>query len=676
MRVAIRKVLNGSLPFDSFLGLLGECATGEKRRLFEQWRRDFVARVDRAANAKANEVFQIQQKFIKLVEDSYKTNFHDALKRLLEKKGEYEKFSKPIEGKVQPMSLANVIQLYVSAAQKNYERNFYEHRAVRSPEYKKLQDEIDEIRSKFPERSDKTGDEWESAKARVEELEKRQEQMRESALEDYMKSIEKLLSDGDRRFIAGLRQLYKDGLPSISAVAKRVIGLPIEQADALYMPVKVKRSGNLGEGVPQVPVVPKSLSPRVPHLRDLDETADPISLFTDRISENAQFKYFSELYLEMRGIFGDGDLQNLIAQRCGADVLKGLKEFIADIATGKTRGPESELLRKTNGLTAVMLLGFNLGSGVRQVLPGVASFAPAIGGWKVFKNVMSFFTPEGFAAAREICRSDTGRRRFEIGNMQIMEELLSMPDQNKFWAKYKRHALFFNRFADKLSIMVVGQGIYRSGMEEYLRRGFSEAKAKELAMSDMWQIAERTQASGRIHNMSQWQRRGGEYGKALGLFSSPPQLMLSMAYAKCRRALALGVKTPEGRAAVWEALSTLFYVSVCVEGSYALSGVLWNAALKGFFDDDDGEEILKQMALGPFGGLFIFGRIIEGAGSKYSSSLAPIEQLTVPLKHTKNLFFDAAQFDADEALDDLDKLAKSLFPLWRDGRKLYDRLAN
>lgn len=676
MRVAIRKVLNGSLPLDSFLGLLGESATGETRKLFEEWRKDFVARVDRAANAKANEVFQTQQKFIKLVEDSYSMDFHDAIKRLLEKKGEYEKFSKMVDGMRQPMSLANVIQLYVSAAQKNYERNFYEHRAVRSPEYKKLQDEIDEIQSKFPERADKTGAEWEDAKARIDELEKKQAQMREEALADYLKSIEVLLSDGDKRFIEGLRQLYKDALPSISAVAKRVIGLPIEQADALYMPVKVKRSGNLGEGVPQVPVVPKSLSQRVPHLRDLDETADPISLFTDRISENAQFKHFSELYIEMRGIFGDGDLQDLIRQRCGADVLTGLKEFIADIATGKTRGPQNELLRKTNGLTAVMLLGFNLGSGVRQVLPGVASFAPAIGGWNVFKNMMSFFTPEGFAAAREICRSDTGRRRFEIGNMQIMEELLSTPDQNRFWAAYKRHALFFNRFADKLSIMFIGQGIYRSGVEEYLRRGFSEAEAKKLAMADMWQIAERTQASGRIHNMSHWQRRGGEYGKALGLFSSPPQLMFSMAYAKCRRALALGVKTPEGRAAVWDALSTLFYVSVCVEGSYALSGVLWNAALKGFFDDDDGEQILKQMALGPFGGLFIFGRIIEGSGSNYGTSLAPIEQLSRPIRNTKNLLFDAGQFDAEKALEDLDKLAKSLFPLYRDGRKLYERFAN
>lgn len=676
LRVAIRKVLNGSLPLDSFLGLLGESATGETRKLFEEWRKDFVARVDRAANAKANEVFQTQQKFIKLVEDSYSMDFHDALKRLLEKKGEYEKFSKMVDGMRQPMSLANVIQLYVSAAQKNYERNFYEHRAVRSPEYKKLQDEIDEIRAKFPDRADKTGAEWEDAKARIDELEKKQAQMRGEALADYLKSIEVLLSDGDRRFIEGLRQLYKDALPSISAVAKRVIGLPIEQADALYMPVKVKRSGNLGEGVPQVPVVPKSLSQRVPHLRDLDETADPISLFTDRISENAQFKHFSELYIEMRGIFGDGDLQDLIRQRCGADVLTGLKEFIADIATGKTRGPQNELLRKTNGLTAVMLLGFNLGSGVRQVLPGVASFAPAIGGWNVFKNMMSFFTPEGFAAAREICRSDTGRRRFEIGNMQIMEELLSTPDQNRFWAAYKRHALFFNRFADKLSIMFIGQGIYRSGVGEYLRKGFSEAEAKKLAMADMWQIAERTQASGRIHNMSHWQRRGGEYGKALGLFSSPPQLMFSMAYAKCRRALALGVKTPEGRAAVWDALSTLFYVSVCVEGSYALSGVLWNALLKGFFDDDDGEQILKQMALGPFGGLFIFGRIIEGAGSNYGTSLAPIEQLSRPIRNTKNLLFDAGQFDAEKALEDLDKLAKSLFPLYRDGRKLYENLTD
>ena len=85
--------------------------------------------------------------------------------------------------------------------------------------------------------------------------------------------------------------------------------------------------------------MPKSLSPRVSHLRDFDETADPITLYIWNASKkNAQFKYFSELYIELRGIFADESLQKLIRERCGADVLKLLKESIADICTGETKG--------------------------------------------------------------------------------------------------------------------------------------------------------------------------------------------------------------------------------------------------------------------------------------------------------------------------------------------------
>ena len=102
----------------------------------------------------------------------------------------------------------------------------------------------------------------------------------------------------------------------------------------------------------------------------------------------------------------------------------------------------------------------------------------------------------------------------------------------------------------------------------------------------------------------------------------------------------------------------------------------FNEDFKTFYVEYDGEQILKQMALGPFGGLFIFGRIIEGAGSNYGTSLAPIEQLTRPLRNTKNLLFDAGQFDAEKALEDLDKLAKSLLPLYRDGKKLYENLTD
>ena len=142
-----------------------------------------------------------------------------------------------------------------------------------------------------------------------------------------------------------------------------------------------------------------------------------------------------------------------------------------------------------------------------------------------------------------------------------------------------------------LAIMFVGQGVYRSGVESYLKKGFTETEAKKRAMSDMWQIAERSQASGKIQNMSAWQRRGGDLAKAIGMFSSPPQLMFAKATQDMRRAIALGIKTPEGRAAAWNAAKTLFTVSVLVEGSYAASTVLWNALLKGYFDDDDDVDV-------------------------------------------------------------------------------------
>lgn len=472
------------------------------------------------------------------------------------------------------------------------------------------------------------------------------------------------------RFIEWLRKEYREDLPAISRVSKRVIGLGIESEDPLYMPVKVERSGGMEEGAPSVPVVPKSLSPRVAHSRDFDETVDVLGLFFDRVATNAQFKAFSEIYLELRALFGDAEIQTLIRERCGADVLQLLKGFIADIASGKTRGFAHEEVRKASGIFAIMQLGFNLGSGVRQFLPGVFSWGTYIGTADVLKNFSTFFTPEGFAAAMEIFRSETARRRFASGNMQIIEELLAKPDQNRFWRLYKRYALVANRASDMLAIAMVGQGVYRTGIEAYLRRGFSAEKARELAMSDMWQIAERTQASGKIMNMSHWQRRGGDLAKAIGMFSSPPQLMFSKSVSEIRRAIALGVKTPEGRAAAWKALRTWAVVSMLVEGSYAASMVLWNALLKGGFDDDDEKFVLKQMATGPFGGLFLFGRMVDSVGSGYSSGIMPMEGLVRPMKYTWELSKDLVLFDWEEVPEDADKLAASVFAPWREWRKI------
>lgn len=676
LRSGGRALINKTMPFDSLLAVLGEYATGETFLAFDAWRKDLVARIDRAAALVANETFRALERLINIVEECYSENFSDALKRLLKPDVKYEEFSNlggESEGMKQPMSLANVLQLYASALQENYRQNVYAHRAKKNGDVEKLQMKIDEILESYPDKESKKGEGWKSASEEIKSLENRIVGLQKNAVSDYIERIEKVLTDADKKFVELLRKEYADALPALSAVSRRVIGLPIEQADALYIPAKIKREKTFGEAAGQVPVVPKILSPRVQHMRDFDETANPISLYLDRVRENAQFKYFSELYIEMRSIFGSEELQDLISQRCGSNTLQELLDFIVDISTGQTRGYKDEYIQKANGLFALVALGFNLGSGVRQILPGCFSWGTYIGTPSVLKNMAAFFTPEGFSAALEIWRSENGRRRFSIGNLQIMEEMLATPDQNKFWALFKRYALVFNRASDMLAISFVGQGVYRAGVENYLRQGFNEAKAKEKAMADMWQIAERTQASGRMHNMARWQRRGGDLGKGIGMFSAPPQLMFSKSAQDIRRAIALGIKTPEGRVAAWQALKTWATVSILVEGSYAASGVLWNALLKGFFDDDDDERIIKQMATGPFGGLFLFGRMIENSTSNRGiESIMPVAGLARPAGNIYDLTLDLMTFDLDKALEDLDKLGKSTVPLYRDFRKVID----
>lgn len=669
LRKLFRGIVNNTLPFDSILSILGEAATGKTYEEFKSLSNEIVSKVNRAAENVSNECFAKKEKLYAILRECYGEDQSTALRRLLKADAKYERFSKNPETP-NPMTLANVMQLYATALQTNYQRNIFEHRIRKSEEYEKIQKRIDEIELKFHGKESRSGAEWKIASEEIETLERERDAIIAKSVSDYISELEGVLTEADKKFVAALRAEYAEALPALSAVSRRVIGLPIEQADELYMPVKVDYGGGLGEGTGGVPVVPKSLSPRVSHLRDFDETADPITLYLERVKENAQFKYFSELYIELRGIFADESLQKLIRERCGADVLKLLKESIADICTGETKGFNLKAARQASGLFAIAQLGWNFGSGVRQFLPGVFSWGTYIGTPAVLKNCVSFFTPEGFRAALEIAHSETGRRRFAVGNMQIIEEMLEKPDQNRFWRLYKRYALIFNRSSDMLAIMFVGQGVYRSGVESYLKKGFSEAEAKRFAMSDMWQIAERSQASGKIQNMSAWQRRGGDLAKAIGMFSSPPQLMFAKATQDMRRAIALGIKTPEGRAAAWNAAKTLFTVSVLVEGSYAASTVLWNALLKGYFDDDDDEYILKSMITGPFGGLFLFGRLVDSLGTGYSPSAIPMEGLARPAQYTIELAKDIAVFDLDEAIKDLDKLASSAFSPWRDLRKI------
>lgn len=667
---ALRQLATGSMPFDSFLGVLGEAATGETRAAFEEWRDDLCTRIFRASDAASNEVYFKQNAFYKKVAEIYKTKSEAALKRLWTPQAGLERFSAAEDGMQTPLAPGNILQLLAAAEQEQYLENFYLHRTGdKSERFGEIQSRIDEIRLSFPDIESKRTREWAYASDEIETLEIEKLGIMRAAVKKYTQNLREALTDGDLKLLEWLRGEYKNELPDLNRAARPILGMAIESEDPLYVPVKMYRPGGMEEGAPTVPVVPKTLTPRVPNKLDVDEGADIVKLYFQRMRENAQFKAMAGIYIEMRALFGDAEIQTLIRERCGADVLRDLKEFVADIASGQTRGMRIGPIDRITGAFAIVQLGWNLGSGLRQLAPGVFSWGVKIGTGNVLKHLATCFTPDGWAAIREIAHSDTFKRRWGLGGVQVLEELLANPDQNAFKRWYKRNALIFNRIADLVSITLIGQGVYRAGREMYLRKGLSAEQAGELAMSDMWQIAERTQASGKIMNMSRWQRRGGSIGRSVGLFSSPPQLMFSKAMEDLRRARALGLKSSEGRLAYFKALRTWVTIACLVEGSYAFSSVIWNALIKGEFDDDEGDKILQQMLAGPFGGLFFFGRMADSIAVGRPSSIIPAAGMVRPVQYGIDVAADVICGDWDSLGEDADKLGASLLSPWREIRK-------
>ena len=667
---ALRQLATGSMPFDSFLGVLGEAATGETRAAFEEWRDDLCTRIFRASDTASNEVYFKQNAFYKKVAEIYKTKSEAALKRLWTPQAGLERFSAAEDGMQTPLAPGNILQLLAAAEQEQYLENFYLHRTGdKSERFGEIQSRIDEIRLSFPDIESKRTREWAYASDEIETLEIEKLGIMRAAVKKYTQNLREALTDGDLKLLEWLRGEYKNELPDLNRAARPILGMAIESEDPLYVPVKMYRPGGMEEGAPTVPVVPKTLTPRVPNKLDVDEGADIVKLYFQRMRENAQFKAMAGIYIEMRALFGDAEIQTLIHERCGADVLRDLKEFVADIASGQTRGMRIGPIDRITGAFAIVQLGWNLGSGLRQLAPGVFSWGVKIGTGNVLKHLATCFTPDGWAAIREIAHSDTFKRRWGLGGVQVLEELLANPDQNAFKRWYKRNALIFNRIADLVSITLIGQGVYRAGREMYLRKGLSAEQAGELAMSDMWQIAERTQASGKIMNMSRWQRRGGSIGRSVGLFSSPPQLMFSKAMEDLRRARALGLKSSEGRLAYFKALRTWFTIACLVEGSYAFSSVIWNALIKGEFDDDEGDKILQQMLAGPFGGLFFFGRMADSIAVGRPSSIIPAAGMVRPVQYGIDVAADVICGDWDSLGEDADKLGASLLSPWREIRK-------
>lgn len=500
-----------------------------------------------------------------------------------------------------------------------------------------------------------------------------QEQMRENVRgEAYMAKVRAALSKEDLALYSWLRATYERNRKALSDVSKRVSGVPIVSPDPLYMPVKLEEKlGDLPTTVKAAVVIPKSLSERIKNNRDIDETASVLTVWEDRLRQNAHFVSHAELSLDLRGIFGAPELQESIRDVHGKRYLSRFLGHVVDIINGGAMTSDLSLPEKIRSYATFTALGGNVKSMLSN-LAGLPAFAHEIGLVDTTRHFATALSPEGIAAIRDILKTQAARNRYYFGNSESVRLALSQKDDNAI-KKFARVLMRTNTIGDGFAL-IVGQGIYREIVARELSRGLSESVANETASQELFNIIERTQASGQIKDLSEWQRRGGWAARILSQFVGPVTRLASYE-VQAFREVAAGTPGAKRKLA-----NTILINHFLIPAVYQGVRMAWDAFLG---DDKDDDEILAEFIVaalsGPAAGLIVFGSMAESTlrklitGKSYGDGLAATSNVTGLAGDVFQLLSHLTwEFNTEEALNDAADVMGRAFRPFKDARKFYE----
>ena len=235
--------------------------------------------------------------------------------------------------------------------------------------------------------------------------------------------IRRLLTVEDLNLIAWLGKWYEENRENLSTVAEALFGIGVYAETANYMPVKMlpdPQGPEEGNAVGWT-IFPRSLTPRIRNERDFDTSADILSMFMSRMEESEQWASHAKLGLELRGIFGRSVFRKSIRANHGKSADQLVQGFITDILSGRgagdlTTGKFSFYADRIRGMAALGALGGNIGVTLKQTT-SIPAFGFELGLAKTSKYILSAWSPDGFAAMREIFEStERTQQSFRLEN--------------------------------------------------------------------------------------------------------------------------------------------------------------------------------------------------------------------------------------------------------------------
>lgn len=474
------------------------------------------------------------------------------------------------------------------------------------------------------------------------------------------------LNEADLQLLEWFKEFYAENRQELSAKVNDILGVPIQQDDINYVPVKIKtEKSGLGTMFSGTTIVPAALTPRVDHKNDLDETQTIMDMFLSRGEQNQFFLKGANVMQQLEMIFGSIEMQNSIEKSLGKS---GKKYFYAAVQDWINNGYQFDTKMASidymRNFFTINKFMYNPRIGIKQ-LTSIPAFALEISMMNTVEYLSTAFTTDGRSAMLEILNHPLAEERMNVGPLEEIRHLMgSTPNQVRAFMK---HALIFNKWGDIIPTMLIGQGMLRANYDLY-KQNMSDVDAKEKAMFDVFELAQRTQQSGKKKEQAYWQRRGGSAGRALSIFTNTTRQFLEFELVAWQNVVA-----DPSKENLKQMGKVMMINHVLLPAAYQGMNILINMVLGDEPDEQDAITMLAAMISGPFSGYIIFGSMATGLidtlvkGKKgRNRGFSPMTGILDDIGTIGEII---TAEDMDEATDKFIDLMKSLMPPVREFEK-------
>ena len=506
-----------------------------------------------------------------------------------------------------------------------------------------------------------------------------------------------VLRPEDLKILNLMMKIYADRRVRLDEASRDITGFPMLNPDPFYMPVQIKRKAQSGleTVVSTVQAMPSVFSERRNHGLDVDEKADVMVIFQDRMEKTARVLAFGRTGLDIIHTFGSGEVKDAITEARGPKFTTALIRHFTDWMNGgrprltNGEGADSKFLNSLRTIAVYQGLWGNTLTAFKQTLSApVFSLAREIGERGIFQDMAGRFE-EGWKQAKvELTQSEPWKARYgDVGIMQETQEAVLGAGEGTIWKALLRAGMEPLQKGDATPGILCQVTAYMVERDKLIEGGMDPEEAKRLAADKAMQQVEWTQQSSRAENLPEYSRRGDSGIRMLMMFASSPMLQAGwemQRYVEWREKRdAFGTGSKEAGDAAKTFWNAIIVNHVVMPILFQAATMVFNGILgKKEPDEDDLKELVFSMMIGPFARLAFIGGTMKavydaatGRGVYGRSDAAP-SMLVNNSRNAVDLLatipMDVFSGDMEAVWKDLDRFLKRNLAPYRHARKAWE----